>query len=301
MAIIECKGLTKKFGKKIALDEVGFQIEEQGITGLIGRNGSGKTTFMKIASGVLQATSGDIEVMACMPYGDIQVAKDVIYSIHNYPHMEKHPLKNIQSFYKKLYPKFDDEFATKLMKYYKLDGKMRYVELSQGMKSMFNFSMALATRCSVTFLDEPMLGMDAKTRKHAYEILLTEYTLYPRNFVISSHMLNEFDGILSDIVLIDDGRLIFHKDLEEVSQMAFRIDGEESILKEMTSTYEVLYEYRGEVQSYSVVAGKLTEEIKCECEKQKLVCSTLRPEDVCIYYSSQKNEENLSCLWNEKN
>ncbi len=301
MAIIKCRNLTKKFEKKTALNEVGFQIEENSITGLIGRNGSGKTTFMKIACGILKASSGEIEVLERMPYGDIHVAKEVIYSFHNYPHPEKQKLKHIMVFYRELFPNFDNEFALKLMEYYSLEGKMKYGSLSQGMKSMFNFSMALATRSKITFLDEPMLGMDAKTRKHAYEILLTEYTLHPRNFVISSHMLNEFDKILSDIILIDNGNLIFHKELEEVPQMAFRVEGDERSLEEISRTYNVLYAHLGEMMSYVIVEGTLTEEIKLDFNRQNLKCSALSPEDICIYYSSQNSEEDLSCLWNEKN
>ncbi len=300
MNAIVCRNLTKKFGEKIALKDVDFQIEENSITGLIGRNGSGKTTFMKIACGILKETQGELEILGRKPYGDIYVARDTIYSFHNYLYDEKQRLKTIREFYRKLYPNFDYDFARKLMNYYSLEDKMKYGSLSQGMKSMFNFSMALATRSKITFLDEPMLGMDAKTRKHAYEILLTEYTLFPRNFVISSHMLNEFDTLLSDIILIDNGELIFHKDIEEVAQMAFRVEGEEGFLEEMTASYKILYQQIGEVRSYRVVEGRLTEEIKQEFKKQNLECSMLRPEEICIYYSTSKSEEALSCLWNEK-
>ncbi len=301
MTVIECNNLTKQFGKKTALDNVNFQIEDNSITGLIGRNGSGKTTFMKLACGILKETSGEVKVLGDIPYDNIKVAKDVIYSFHNYPHPEKQKLKVLRDFYKNLFPNFDDVFASKLMKFYELEGKMKYGSLSQGMKSMFNFSMAMATRSKITFLDEPMLGMDAKTRKHAYEILLTEYNLYPRNFVISSHMLNEFDSILSDIILIDQGKIVFHKELDEIPLMAFRVEGEEDVLRQVLSDREVLVMNQGEIKSYAIVAETLTENLKREFEGHHLTCSMLRPEEVCIYYSSQKREEDLSCLWNEKN
>ncbi|MFI3209054.1 MAG: ABC transporter ATP-binding protein [Eubacteriales bacterium] len=299
--MISCKDLTKKFGEKTALKGVGFQIEDNSITGLIGRNGSGKTTFMRMASGLIIPTSGELEVMGMAPYGTIGVAENVIYSFHNYPHPPKMKLQDIKEYYKAMFPNFDNEFACNLMKYYSLDYKMKYSALSQGMMSMFNYSMALAARSPITFLDEPMLGMDAKTRKHAYEILLTEYSLHPRNFIISSHMLNEFDTILSDIILIDQGKLIFHKELDEVSQMAFRVDGDEGMLQEMTAHMNVLHIHVGEVQNFYIVEGALTEQIKAKFKVQNLECSMLRPEDICIYYSSQKREEDLSCLWNEKN
>lgn len=301
MAVITCENLTKKFGDKIALNHVNLQIEENQITGLIGRNGSGKTTFMRLACGILKETSGRIELPQGTPYGNIQVAKNLIYSFHNYPHQENQRLKYLQKQYEALFPEFDNEFATNLLKYYSLEGKMLYKSLSQGMKSMFNFSMALAARCPITFLDEPLLGMDAKTRKHAYEILLTEFSLHPRNFIISSHMLNEFDTILSDIILIDNGELIFHEELENVVHMAYRVDGPEEQLEELARRQEVLYTHKGEVQSYVVIAGQLTEGIKQEMQQMSLECSMLRPEEICIYYSSQKNQEDLSCLWNETN
>ncbi len=301
MAVINCKNLTMKFGDKVALDGISFQLGEQSITGFIGRNGSGKTTFMRLASGIIKSTSGELEVMGEVPYGNISIAENVIYSFHNYPHQEQLLLKNIMKEYVELFPEFDKDFASNLLKYYSLDGKMKYKSLSQGMKSMFNFSMALATRSPITFLDEPMLGMDVKTRKHAYEILLTEYTMYPRNFIISSHMLNEFDTILTDIVLIDNGKMVFHKDIDEIPQLAYRVDGDVDTLQEVISDGQVLYAKIGELGSYYIVEGTLTQEIKQEMGMHKLECSVLRPEEVCMYYSSQKEEEDLSCLWNEKN
>lgn len=300
MSIISCENLTKRFGKNVALDQVSLQIEENSITGLIGRNGSGKTTFMRLACGILRETSGEVRVLGDTPYDNILIAKDVIYSFHNFPHPETQKLKAICKFYKNLCPNFDEVFASKLMKFYELDEKKQYTSLSQGMKSMFNFSMAMAARSKITFLDEPMLGMDAKTRKHAYEILLTEYNLHPRNFVISSHMLDEFDSILSDIILIDRGKLVFHKDLDEVSQMAFRVEGEVEKLRKALSDKKVLVINKGEIKSFAIVGERLTESVKCQLEEQNLICSMLRPEEVCIYYSSQKREEDLSCLWEER-
>ena len=111
-------------------------------------------------------------------------------------------------FYERGYPYFDREFAGRLMEYFEIDIKAKVYSLSTGQRAMLYFGLALASRCPVTMFDEPFNGMDIEKRKLAGKILLNDYLEYPRNIMISSHILTEIEHLLEEIVVINDEKVI---------------------------------------------------------------------------------------------
>ncbi|MFI3326410.1 MAG: ABC transporter ATP-binding protein [Clostridia bacterium] len=299
--IVKCTDLCKAYGKKNVLDGLTFCIEENSITGLIGRNGSGKTTLMKILNGTLPKTSGETLVLGQEPVNNIDVLKNMVYSIHNYPYEENLKLKYILKIYEEMFENFDMDFAKKLLDFFKLEEKMRYKALSLGMKSMFNFSVALATRSKITMLDEPVLGMDAAVRKDMYDILLRDYYENPRTFIISSHLLNELETVLSDILLIGDNKVILHDNIDNIRGMAYRVDGDIRSLEKFAYGKEILSKRQGEVQTYMIIKERINEEVKRKASEFDIKVSTLRAEEICIYLTGQEKEADLECLWTDKN
>ena len=172
--VVRTTNLNKHYGKNHALSDLSVTISENSITGLIGRNGSGKTTLMKILAGLLDKTSGEARVFGEQPMDNLSVLNKMVYTYHDMAYDPKLSLKTILTAYKTMFAGFDSEFADKLMKYFELNGKMKYKSLSQGMGSIFNFLCALSCRTTLTMLDEPVLGMDVTVRKSAYEILLRD-------------------------------------------------------------------------------------------------------------------------------
>ena len=295
--VINTISLNKRFGKTHALSKVSFSISENSITGLIGRNGSGKTTLMKILAGILDKTGGDVLVFGQQPMDNLAVLNKIVYTYHNVPYDPNLNLKIILHAYKTMFPNFDAGFANKLMKYFELNDKMKYKGLSQGMASIFNFLCALSCRCPLTMLDEPVLGMDVTVRKSAYEILLRDFTEHPRTFIVSSHLLSELEGVLSDILLIEQGRVVLHNPIDDIRQSAYRVDGNQSAIENYVANKKVIKRKASELNGFAVIYEPCTEAVTNEAKRQGLIISPVRAEELCVYLTQQNKEDELECLW----
>jgi ABC-2 type transport system ATP-binding protein len=256
---------------------------------------------MKILSGRLEKTNGEVSLWDENPMNNLNVLNKMVYNYHNVSYGKNLTLKTILQNYSDMFSSFDHEFALKLLHYFELSTKMKYTSLSQGMGSIFNFICALSCRCPITMLDEPVLGMDVTVRKSAYEILLKDYAEYPRTFIISSHLLNELEGILSDILLIDNGALILHDSIDEIRQSAYRIDGDTSVLMEFSNGRNVIAKQNTPLQSYMIIKEPLNGTVKQKANARGISVSSVRPEDLCVYLTKQDKEDELSCLWTKSN
>jgi len=296
--IVKTSNLTKHYGKaSTALSDVSVSIPENSITGLIGRNGSGKTTLMKILAGRLNKTDGEALVFGQAPMDNIEVLNKLIYSYHNIPYEPSWKLKKIIKAYQTMFLNFDKQFADKLMNYFDLSEKMKYKNLSQGMTSVFNFLCALSCRAELTMLDEPVLGMDVTVRKSVYEILLRDFTEHPRTFIISSHLLSELEGLLSDILLIERGKVILNNPVDDVQQSAYRVDGTQAVIEVYTANKKVITQRTNELGSFAIIHERCTEEALESARKLSLTVSAVRLEDLCVFLTQQKKEDDLECLW----
>jgi len=295
--VVMAVNLSKHFGKAHALDDMSVNIAENSITGLIGRNGSGKTTLMKILAGLLDKTSGEVYVFDEEPMDNIQVLNKLVYTYHDVAYDPGLRLSALLYAYKTMFSNFDSEFANKLMNYFELSGKMKYKSLSQGMKSIFNFLCALSCRAPLTMLDEPVLGMDVTVRKSAYEILLRDFTEHPRTFIISSHLLSELEGVLSDILLVEQGKVVLNAPIDDVRQSAYRIDGISAVVEQYVSGKNIIAKKESELNCFAVIYEPLTEPAAQVATAQGLTISPVRAEDLCVYLTRQNKEDELECLW----
>jgi ABC-2 type transport system ATP-binding protein len=290
--------LTKRYGGLAALDGLTAGVLQGSITGLVGRNGSGKTTLMRIAAGQLDATSGRAAVFGQEPMNNLGVLPRIIYSYHNYPHHRLLRLGDILTGFNTMYDSFDSVFADKLLAFFGLTRKLKYGKLSQGMASIFNFLCALAARAPLTLLDEPVLGMDVSTRRAAYEVLLRDAMEHPRAFVISSHLLAELEGILSDLILIEEGRLLLAGPVDDVRGSAYRVDGPPPAIEAYCAGRNVLHHNAGPpLNAFAVIREPLTEGAKEEIARRGLTVSGVRIEDLYVFLTKQGREGELECLW----
>jgi len=295
---IKLSSLNKYYNKTHAIKDLNLNINKDNMIGLIGANGSGKTTFFKLCNGFLEESSGTIEVMGGNPFTDITIKEQMIYSMHDLPVGDYEKLASLIRYYEEAYPTFDIVFANKLIELFHVDKNKAYKKLSQGTKSLFNFICALATRCSVTMLDEPFIGIDIVKRRIAYQILLRDYMENPRTIIISSHNLSELDSLLSEMILIDDGNLIFYKEMDEVKEMAFRAEGDIDIVREFSKTCKIIHINDGAVNSFGIFEGSPNSSVAHEAKELGLTISIVSPEDICVYVTSHLKEGDLECLWN---
>lgn len=295
--IINTRGLIKTYGKNKAINDLTINVSSNQIIGLIGRNGSGKTTLMKLLAGLLEKTAGDLLVFSDTPVDNLHVAEGLVYTYHNVEYPRSFSLKDIIYGFKQMYSQFDEEFALKLVKYFDLSPKQKYRQLSQGMTSVFNFICGISTRAPLTMLDEPVLGMDVIVRKAVYEVLLRDFNEFPRTIIISSHLLSELEGILSEIILIDQGKLILHENIDDLREMAYRADGNWDSLEAFSRNKNIIYSKKGEMDSYNIISGALTVEEINQAREGNINLSKVRPEDLCLYLTQVNKEDELKCLW----
>ena len=294
--IIKAEGLTKTYGKRTAIDDLSINIYGGRIIGLVGRNGAGKTTLMKMIAGRLDKNGGKLEVFGGNPMDNLDVLQKTVYTHHDLEYDKKLRLSAIIFNYSIMFENFDPDFATKLLDYFCLDPKRKFMTLSQGMVSIFNYICGLSCRTPLVLLDEPVLGMDVTVRKAAYEVLLREFSEHPRTIIVSSHLLSEIEGILSDILLLDEGRLLLYKNVDDFRQSAYRVEGEQSAIDAFVNGKNIIYKKTG-LAAESVVFEPLSESTLAEAKKRNLVVSAVRPEDLYIYLIKENKEGELECLW----
>ncbi|WP_291636330.1 ATP-binding cassette domain-containing protein [Clostridium sp.] len=165
MKIIQCTNVTKAYKKNNALNNLSFSIEENTITGLIGRNGAGKTTLLKLLSGFLKTTDGEIKVFNENPFNNLNVSCNIIFIDENMSFSKQLTLDEILTATNSFYPNFDEIMSRKLLEYFSLDQNRKHSELSKGMTSTFNMILGIVSHCALTIMDEPTTGMDAAVRK----------------------------------------------------------------------------------------------------------------------------------------
>lgn len=294
---IQLEAVRKNYRKNTALDGITVKIHENRMIGLIGANGSGKTTLMRICAGLEEKSSGTVLVHGADVTKDICVNEEVIYSMHDLPVGRQYKIEEILKFYDISYPHFDIVFCKKMLELFGISFKKTCRTLSQGQKSLVHFSCALATRCKVTLLDEPFTGIDIEKRKMVYEILLRDFMEHPRTILISSHNLSEIEGILSEMLLIHDGKMLFYQDMDSVREMLFRADGSKEEIQGFTEGRETICVRTKEIGSYAVFRGSVTSADAREAKACGLSVSTVAPEDVSVYLTMTEEGKELEGLW----
>src|SRR5881398_1146670 len=216
MACIEARGLRKAFGTTIALDGVNLRVEEGRILGLIGPNGAGKTTALNTILG-LTPYQGELNVLGRDPWRERdQLMRDVsfIADVAVLPRWMR--VSQILDYVAGVHPRFDrskaEEFLSRTT--IKSAGKVR--ELSKGMVTQLHLALVMAMDARLLILDEPTLGLDILYRKQFYDSLLNDYFDGSRTIVVATHEVGEIQHVLTDIMFIDHGRIVFGRSMEEL-------------------------------------------------------------------------------------
>ena len=275
---------SKAYKKHSVLKDLNFVIEENKITGLIGRNGVGKTTLMKLVAGFIKKTGGQLSVFGENPFNSLLVSANSIYIDDqiNLPNsLSLHQiLEEAECFYKN----WNRILVNRLFEYYQFNPYQAYDQLSKGKKSTFNMIIAIGARCPLTLMDEPTTGMDAGVRKEFYRILIKDYIDYPRTILLSGHHLEEMEDVLEDILLIDEGKIIFHKPIEEVKTWAIGLQGKKHETAKWTNQKRILYKKNlGMDSEYIVVENNFSIEERQRLSSSGIVITPVSASDACLY------------------
>lgn len=284
--MIRCRDVSKTYQRRHALENISLQIEPNKITGIIGRNGAGKTTLLKTIAGYFRPTSGEVTIYGKEPFDNRHIATNLVFVDDAMAFPDTLSIGEILKIPASFYPNWDAPFARKLFDYFKLDERQRHEQLSKGKKSTFNMIIGLAARPAITIFDEPITGMDASVRKDFYRALLKDYIAHPRTIIISSHHLEEMEELLEDVILIDEGRIVFHFPIDEMKQYAIGVTGSRSEMVQWLKDKEVLFEEQvGMDDMYAVIRNDAAVE---EINQSRFRVTSVPLSDVAMYVTKER-------------
>ena len=216
MVVLEARGLRKTFGPTVALDGVNLRVEEGRILGLIGPNGAGKTTALNAILGLIPY-EGELRVLGRNPWTQRdQLMRDVCFiaDVAVLPRWMR--VSQALDYVAGVHPRFDRAKAEGFLAKTAIRHASKVRELSKGMVTQLHLALIMAIDAKLLVLDEPTLGLDILYRKQFYDALLSDYLDRSRTIVVATHQVDEIQHVLTDIVFIDRGRIIFSCSTEEL-------------------------------------------------------------------------------------
>ncbi|MBQ3817462.1 MAG: ABC transporter ATP-binding protein [Clostridia bacterium] len=214
--MISCNNLTKVFEETKALDNVTFDIADGCIYGLVGSNGSGKSTFLRLASGIYMPDSGELTIDGQRVFNN-PVIKDKIAFLGDTPYFLNHAsIDDMACFYSSVYKSFDYGIYESLISTFPLDKKAKISRMSKGMQRQAALILAISTSPKYLLLDEAFDGLDVVMRKVLKQILIDGAQSRGLTTVIASHNLRELEDLCDHVGLIHSGKVLFNDDIESL-------------------------------------------------------------------------------------
>src|SRR5215467_2546423 len=216
MACIEARGLHKAFGATIALDGINLRVEEGRILGLIGPNGAGKTTALNAILG-LTPYQGELNVLGRNPWTERdRLMRDVCFIADVAVLPRWMQVSQALDYVAGVHPRFDRAKAEGFLAKTTIRRESKVRELSKGTVTQLHLAIVMAIDARLLVLDEPTLGLDILFRKQFYDSLLNDYYDGNRTVVVATHQVDEIAHVLTDLVFLDRGQIVFERSMEEV-------------------------------------------------------------------------------------
>jgi ABC-2 type transport system ATP-binding protein len=216
--LVEARHLNVRYGRKAALDDISFAIPKGRVVGLLGHNGAGKTTLMKALVG-LKPAEGELSVLGMHPIRDrVALLQQACYipDVATLPRWAR--VDELITLMARLHPGFSAERARQLLKRTSVAGSDKVKRLSKGMMAQAHLALIASIDARLMILDEPTLGLDVLSRKAFYEMLIDEWCDGERSVLISTHQVEEIETLLSDVLMLNEGRLVLSASLHDLDQ-----------------------------------------------------------------------------------
>ena len=215
MPVLECKGLTKRFGRTAALDEVSLTVEPGRIVGLLGPNGSGKTTLIKLANGLLTPDGGYIAVCGTAPGRES-------HSLVSYlPERTAIPTwmtaRQLLDFYGDFYQDFRREAAEEMLDHLGIQPRQAVKQMSKGTREKVQLIMVMSRAAKLYLLDEPIGGVDPATRDYILSTIIGNYNP-DAAVVISTHLIADVEKVLDEVIFINRGQVMLQSSVDQIRE-----------------------------------------------------------------------------------
>jgi ABC-2 type transport system ATP-binding protein len=223
-AAIELVGLTKRFGRNLAVDELSLCVPTGSTFGLIGPNGSGKTTTIRMLMGILTPTLGQARVMGSDPMVEPLVVKQRVGYVPESHHVDRWMrVEEAVGFCRSLYDSWNDETCRELLDLFELDAARKVKHLSKGMLVKLSLVLAVSHEPEILVLDEPMAGLDALAREEFLDGVLRTICDRGQTVLFSTHSLDDVQRLADTVGILYGGRLLVHRKIDELLATTKRI------------------------------------------------------------------------------
>ena len=210
---VEFKNVYKSFDDKVILENISFRINRGKIIGLLGKNGMGKTTIIKLLNGLLTPTSGEILINNLSPGVE---SKKIIAYLPERSYLDKSMSVNqILTYFTDFYDNFNLDKALKLLKDLNLDHTQNLNKMSKGMLEKLRLVLCMSRDADLYILDEPLGGVDPATRDYILDTILNNFK-DGASILISTHLISDIERILDDVIFIDKGKVIISESADEL-------------------------------------------------------------------------------------
>ena len=216
--VIKANNISKKYDESYALDNIDIEVSKGQIMGLIGPNGAGKSTFLQSVLGLLK-TEGNLEVLGLDPRKDRHKLLKEVCSITDVAVLPKWmTVQQLLSYMDGVHPGFDLDKCISILSRTNIKLHSKIKVLSRGMVVQLHLSLVMAIDAKILILDEPTLGLDLVYRKDFYSQLIEDYYEGNKTIVISTHQVEEIEGVLSDAVFMNQGRIVMQDSIESINK-----------------------------------------------------------------------------------
>lgn len=213
MELLECIHLCKKFDDKLILDDVNFKVPRGKIVGLLGKNGTGKSTIIKLINDLLTPTSGEVLINGANPSVE---SKKIISYLPERTYLDKGMfVKDVIQYFDEFYDDFDSLKAYELLEKLDLDKNMNLAKMSKGMQEKVQLILVMSRKADLYILDEPLGGVDPATRDYILDTILSNFN-EGASVIISTHLIADIERILDEVIFIDKGKVVLTGNADEV-------------------------------------------------------------------------------------
>jgi len=215
MDLLKCINLNKSFGNKKILKDINLTIPKGKIIGLLGKNGTGKTTLIKLINDLLTITSGEILING-NPIG--VESKKIIAYLPERTYLDKSmSVDEVITYFSEFYDNFDSKKARKLLKDLDLDTTQKLSKMSKGMQEKVCLVLVMSRKADLYILDEPLGGVDPATRDYILDTILSNFN-EGASVIISTHLISDIERILDEVIFIDKGKIILTSSSDELRE-----------------------------------------------------------------------------------
>ena len=213
MELVKCIDVNKKYGEKQVLKDINLTIPRGKIIGLLGKNGTGKSTLIKLLNDLLTPTSGEILING----EKVGVnSKKIISYLPERTYLNKAmTVDKVIEYFNDFYDNFDAKKARKLLKDLGLDTTQKLSKMSKGMQEKVQLVLVMSRKAELYILDEPLGGVDPATRDYILDTILTNFN-EDASVIISTHLISDVERILDEVIFIDKGKIILQSDSDEL-------------------------------------------------------------------------------------